>query len=159
MEKCHCDVEIVPYSSDFWYDIQAVHDHARQQELAHANLEAAFLPLSVAAERDGLFENRVYVATVCGAAVGFVAFTENELTWLYVHPIFQRHEIGRKLAEFAISQMDSGEKTVEVLCGNLPAKKLYMDLGFTKETIVHGKMPGNESFAVTVWQLTMEHKE
>jgi ribosomal protein S18 acetylase RimI-like enzyme len=88
-----------------------------------------------------------------------VAFTEDELAWLYVHPIFQRRGIGRKLAEFAISQMDPGEKTVEVLCGNMPANKLYVSLGFTKETVVHGKMPGNESFDVTVWQLTMEHKE
>ena len=152
-------MEILPYDPQFWEDIQAVHDRARQQELAYADLKDAFLPLSIAAEREDLFSYRVFVATYAGAAVGFVAFTEDELAWLYVHPIFQRRGIGRKLAEFAISQMDPGEKTVEVLYGNMPAKKLYVSLGFTKETVVHGKMPGNESFDVTVWQLTMEHKE
>ena len=148
-------MEIVPYEPQFWEDIQAVHDRARQQELAHANLKEAFLPLSIAAEREDLFSYRLFVATVYGAAVGFVAFTEDELAWLYVHPIFQRRGIGRKLAEFALSQMEPGEKSVEVLWGNETARNLYRSLGFTNETIVHGVMPGNEAFPVTVWQMTM----
>lgn len=38
-----------------------VHDPARKSELEHAGLSAAFLPLSIAAEREGLFEYQVYV--------------------------------------------------------------------------------------------------
>ena len=86
---------------------------------------------------------------------GFVAFTDEELAWLYVRPDRQRRGIGRALAEYALSRMEKGEKSVEVLCGNEPARNLYRSLGFTKETIVHGVMPGNEAFPVTVWQLTM----
>lgn len=147
---------ILPYVPQYWEDIQKVHDPARKQELAFAGLIDAFLPLSVAAEREALFDYHVYVALEGETAVGFTAFTEDELAWLYVRPDCQRRGIGRALAEFALSQMDAGEKSVEVLAGNEPARSLYHSLGFTKETIVHGKMPGNESFSVTVWQMTME---
>ena len=44
--------------------------------------------------------------------------------------------------------------TVEVLAGNLPALSLYRSLGFSQEKIVHGHMPGNEAFPVTVHCLT-----
>ncbi len=147
---------ILPYEPKFWDDIQKVHDPARKQELAFAGLDDAFLPLYIAAQREDLFDYRVYIAMEEKTVVGFTAFTEDELAWLYVRPDCQRRGIGRALAEFALSQMDAGEKTVEVLFGNEPAKALYRSLGFTKETIVHGKMPGNESFSVTVWQMTME---
>ena len=146
---------IVPYTSQYWEDIQKVHDPARKQELELAGLDAAFLPLTVAAEREDLFVYHLYVAVEENTAVGFTAFTEDELAWLYVRPDRQRRGIGRALAEYALSRMEKGEKSVEVLCGNEPARNLYRSLGFTKETIVHGVMPGNEAFPVTVWQLTM----
>ena len=146
---------IMPYDPGYWEDIQKVHDPARKQELALAGLSDAFLPLTIAAEREDLFDYHLFVAVEENTAVGFTAFTEDELAWLYVRPDCQRRGIGRALAEFALSQMDADEKSVEVLFGNAPARSLYQSLGFTKETIVHGKMPGNECFAVTVWQMTM----
>jgi ribosomal protein S18 acetylase RimI-like enzyme len=146
---------IVPYAPQYWEDIQKVHDPARKQELELAGLDAAFLPLTVAAEREDLFDYHLYVAVEENTAVGFTAFTGDELAWLYVRPDRQRRGIGRALAEYALSRMEEGEKSVEVLCGNEPARNLYRSLGFTKETIVHGVMPGNEAFPVTVWQMTM----
>lgn len=148
-------MEIVPYSNTYWEDIQKVHDPARAQELSLAGLEAAFLPLSIAAEREDLFGYNLYVALESDHAVGFVAFTEEELAWLYVRPDCQRRGIGRALARFALERMHSEEQSVEVLCGNEPARMLYRSLGFDRETIVSGKMPGNEVFSVTVWQMTM----
>lgn len=147
-------MKIVKYAPGFWEDLQKVHDPARMQELTLAGLEAAFLPLTVAAEREDLFDYQLYVAVEENVAVGFVAFTEDELAWLYVRPDHQRKGIGRTLAEFALSQMTEEEKSVEVLFGNEPARSLYHSLGFTEEKIVHGVMPGNESFPVTVWQMT-----
>ena len=147
---------ITGYTPSHWEDIQKVHDPARMQELTLAGLEAAFLPLTVAAEREGLFDYRLYVALEEETAVGFVAFTADELAWLYVRPDYQRRGIGRALAQFALEHMEGEEKSVEVLCGNEPARNLYHSLGFTKETIVHGKMPGNESFPVMVWQMTKQ---
>jgi ribosomal protein S18 acetylase RimI-like enzyme len=146
---------ITAYTPVYWEDIQKVHDPARMQELTLAGLEAAFLPLTIAAEREALFDYRLYVALEEETAVGFVAFTEDELAWLYVRPDHQRRGIGRALAQFALVHMEGEEKSIEVLFGNEPARSLYRSLGFTKETIVHGKLPGNESFPVTVWQLTI----
>lgn len=147
-------MKIVAYNPTYWEDIQKVHDPARMHELTLAGLNDAFLPLTIAAEREDLFDYHLYVAVENEIAVGFVAFTEEELAWLYVRPDHQRRGIGRALAEFAMSGMTEEEKSVEVLFGNEPARTLYHSLGFTKETIVHGMMPGNESFPVTVWQMT-----
>ena len=147
-------MEIVPYQKEYWEELQLVHDLARMQELKSAGLTDAFLPLSVAAEREGLFDYRIYVAVQGNALVGFVAFTEDELAWLYVHPKCQRQGIGRALVQFALDHMDSEEKTVEVLQGNEPARNLYRSMGFVKEELRHGHMPGNETFAVSAWQMT-----
>ena len=149
-------MKIVPYTPEYWSGIEAAHDAARKQELALAGLEAAFLPLSVAADREDLFDYHLYIALEADAVLGFVAYTEEELAWLYVHPDAQRRGVGRALARFALEHMEGEEKDVEVLYGNEPARSLYRSLGFTGETVVHGKMPGNEGFAVTVWVMTME---
>ena len=55
-------MKIIPYDATCWKGIEAVHDPARMQELRYAGLEAAFLPLSIAAEREDLFDYNVYVA-------------------------------------------------------------------------------------------------
>lgn len=47
-----------------------------------------------------------------------------------------------------------GIHTVEVLKGNEPARKLYESLGFSAGQTLRGRMPGNEQFAVEVYQLT-----
>ena len=149
-------VTIIPYEDACWTGIEKAHDAARMQELRYAGLEEAFLPLSIAADRENLFEYDLYAARLGDEVAGFVAFTEDELAWLYVHPDYQRHGIGRELANFALTKMTTGEKSVEVLCGNEPARKLYRSLGFTREEVVHGRMPGNEIFEVSVWRMTTE---
>lgn len=148
--------EIVPYTGADWEGIEKAHDAARMQELRFAGLTDAFLPLSVAAEREGLFEYTVLVARKDGTAVGFTAFTEDELAWLYVHPDHQGQGIGRRLACAALDRMAPGEQAVEVLQGNEPARQLYKSLGFRRERLLHGTMPGNEQFGVSVWQMTRE---
>lgn len=147
---------IVPYESAHWAGIEKAHDAARHQELICAGLDEAFVPLRVAAEREDLFGYRLFVAKWEDEVVGFVAFTEEELAWLYVHPAYQSQGIGRALAEFALSKMAPGEKSVEVLVGNEPARKLYRSLGFSEEVLLHGRMPGNEEYEVAVWQMTMK---
>lgn len=149
-------IEIMPYEQSDWAAIEKAHDAARMQELTYAGLVDAFLPLSIAAQREDLFDYDLLVAKVGGKTVGFTAYTEDELAWLYVHPDYQRQGIGRMLAQAALANMHAGKKSVEVLCGNDPARALYRSLGFANEKIIHGRMPGNESFKVTVWELTLE---
>lgn len=150
------DITIRPYAPEDWPALQEIHDPARRQELHLSGLDGAFLPLSIAAEREDLFGYSVFVACLEGAAVGFVAFTPEELAWLYVRREQQRRGIGRALAEFALAHMNAGEKTVEVLFGNDPARRLYRSLGFTRETVLTGVMPGNEAYPVRVYSMTRE---
>lgn len=90
-------MEIRPYTQADWPRIAAVHDAARPMELHLADLDGAFLPLSVAAQREGLFDYTILVA-LKPEVVGFVAFTPEELAWLYVDPACHRQGIGRALA-------------------------------------------------------------
>ena len=78
-------MEIRPYTQADWPRIAAVHDAARPMELHLAGLDGAFLPLSVAAQREGLFDYTILVA-LKPEVVGFVAFTPEELAWLYGTP-------------------------------------------------------------------------
>ncbi len=151
-------LDITMYSREDWSGIQWVHDAARMQELTLAELEEAFLPLSVAAERENLFDYRVFTARLDGQVAGFTAFTEEELAWLYVHPDFQHKGVGKALACFALGHMAPGEKTVEVLVGNEPARTLYQSLGFDEEERISGYMPGNEEFPVSVWRMIREEE-
>lgn len=147
-------ISVLPYTPGHWEAIQAAHDPARMQELSAAGLEKAFLPLSIAAFREALFTYQIHVAELDDQTVGFVAFTEDELAWLYVRPDCQGKGVGTALAKFALVHMAPGPKTVEVLVGNHRARALYRSLGFTQEETLHGHMPGNETFPVSVWQLT-----
>ena len=149
-------IEILPYCEEDFSGMEAAHDAARVQELTLAGLADAFLPLSVAAEREDLFDYELLVAHVDGKTVGFTAYTDDELAWLYVHPDYQRRGIGRMLAQAALANMTKGRKSIEVLCGNEPARALYLSLGFVDSRIIHGRMPGNEDFKVTVWELTKD---
>lgn len=146
-------IEIRAYTPADWQAIEEIHDAARLQELTLAGLAEAFLPLAVAAEREDLFGYELYVAQKDGKTVGFTAFIEEELAWLYVHPEYQRQGIGKALGEFALGHMTAKEQAVEVLQGNEPARCLYRSLGFRETELLHGKMPGNEEFTVSVWQM------
>lgn len=146
-------LKIRPYESGDWLAMQKAHDAARQQELALAGLTEAFLPLSIAAEREDLFDYPgLYVAEWEGAVVGFAACTAEELAWLYVAPEAQHRGIGSALIVHCMEQFPEIE-SIEVLCGNEPARRLYEQMGFAVEGILSGQMPGNEDFSVEVYCL------
>ena len=152
MEKAM--VTIRDYQSSDWNAIEKIHDAARKIELHLAGLEAAFLPLRVAAEREGLLEYPgLFVAEQDGAVVGFAACSEDELAWLYVDPAHMRRGIGRSLVNYAV-QKYPGIHELEALVGNDPAKALYEQVGFEVTHVAAGKMPGNESFSVNVYVMT-----
>ena len=141
------------YQKEDWVSISRIHDSARMQELELVGLEEAFLPLKIAAKRERLFDYPgVFVAEEDGLVIGFAACTEDELAWLYVAPEKMHCGVGRSLSEYAI-KMYPGIRYVEALKGNLPALKLYENLGFKLKGIEEGKMPGNESFTVQAYSL------
>lgn len=143
-------ITIRPYRPADWDRLQAIHDPARRNELALAGLPDAFRPLAEAAEAEGLFDYpHLDVAEVDGTAAGFAAYTDEELGWVYVDPALSRHGIGRALVRHAL-ETEPGLYYVELLAGNTPARSLYESEGFVFRETLHGAMPGNESFRVTV---------
>jgi ribosomal protein S18 acetylase RimI-like enzyme len=146
------NIVIVPYEARYWEALMEIHDAARMTELEFAGLKDAFIPLSIAAEREGLFDYSVDVALVDGVPVGFCAYTDEELAWLYVSPAYARRGIGTRLIRGAMEK-ESGIHEIEVLYGNEPARRLYEKMGFRVKEIVSGKMPGNESFDVRVYSM------
>ncbi len=141
-------IKIRRYQETDFDEMCLIHDQARRQELMAANLIDAFKPLKVAAFEEDLFSYNIYMAIIAEKVVGFVAFTDDELAWLYVSPNCQNQGIGSKLIEFSLNKMKR-PAYLEVLAGN-PAKRLYLKKGF--ELLKHetGKMPGNEKFIVEV---------
>ncbi|MDE7222168.1 MAG: GNAT family N-acetyltransferase [Acetatifactor sp.] len=151
-------IQIIKYQEQYWEDICRIHDAARKAELAYASLKEAFLPLEAVAVEEGLFEYKhLDVAVEDGQAVGFCAYSEEELAWLYVSPEKMRNGIGKQLALHAMAE-EKALCYVETLRGNEPARRLYESLGFKIREILTGKMPGNEQFSVQVYSMFAERK-
>ena len=134
-----------------WEAIARAHDAARLQELAASVGVEAFLTLEQTAHGEGLFDDRLWVACVDGAVVGFVAFADAEVTWLYVHPDHQGRGAGTALLRHALAHADAvGLERVgtTVLDGNA-ARRLYEREGFTLVETRTGSLVGNEAFAAT----------
>ncbi|MBL8300866.1 MAG: GNAT family N-acetyltransferase [Rhodanobacteraceae bacterium] len=136
------------YAKADWDRLCAIHDAARMHELQASGIPQAFLTLEQTAENEGLFDGEVVVAEVEGCVCGFVAYAENELTWLYVDPSSYRQGVGRRLLKHAIDA-SGGTMTTEVLVGNESALALYLSEGFRVVKRVDGKLTGNEAFAAS----------
>lgn len=141
-------IEIRKYQESDFNDLCVIHDRARKQELEAAQLFAAFKPLEIAAVEEDLFSYNIYVAEIERKVVGFVAFSDDELAWLYVDPSFQKQGVGSKLIDVSLTKMQR-PVYLEVLTGN-PAKRLYVHKGFEFLEHESGKMPGNDKFHVEV---------
>lgn len=143
-------IAIRPYRPEDFASMARIHDAARRIELHLAGLDDAFIPLAVAAEREGLFDYRVLVALRGDDVVGFAAYGQEELAWLYVDPARMRQGIGRALVRRVLADNPARPMALEVLCGNEPARRLYESEGFRVTETLSGHMPGNEAFAVRV---------
>ncbi len=137
------------YQTSDWPRLCIIHDLARMDELRAANLVEAFLPLEVAAEKEDLFDYEILVAEEDNLVLGFIAYSQDELTWLYVDPSFYRMGVGRLLTR-SVLEARPGGICIEVLQGNDAALKFYKSIGFVESKVVNGKMPGNEQYLVTV---------
>ena len=142
-------IQIRPDQETDFERLAQIHDCARKNELALADLSAAFIPLSIAAVKEDLFSYDVYVAEYNDVVNGFIAFSKEEIAWLYVDINNTRKGIGKSLLSFALDKVKSNV-SIEVLKGNLPAIFLYSSMGFKITETLSGKMPGNEHFLVTV---------
>lgn len=106
------EINIESYNERYWDDICRIHDQARKIELQYASLEDAFLPLEDVAETEGLFEYKhLDVALLDNKVVGFCAYSEDELAWLYVLPEKRLYEsFGFKVKEILSGEMPGNER-------------------------------------------------
>lgn len=141
-------IHLRSYSPADWDAIAVIHDHARLDELQVSVGVDAFLSLEATAEEEGLFEGDVWVACDHQSIIGFVAYAEDWVTWLYVSPDYYRQGIGRRLLRQAINQCGQTVYT-SVLSGNDAALSLYLSEGFKITETKTGKLNGNESFPAT----------
>ncbi|NEQ42019.1 MAG: GNAT family N-acetyltransferase [Leptolyngbya sp. SIOISBB] len=135
-----------PYKSTDWSRLCEIHDASRLDELSLTVGKDAFLTLEQTAENEGLFDGKLVVAEVDGVVQGFVAYSDAELTWLYVDPQFYQKGVGRALVRQAIADSASAIE-LELLEGNTPALKLYLSEGFRVIKRLEGQLEGNEDFA------------
>jgi ribosomal protein S18 acetylase RimI-like enzyme len=141
-------VSIRPYQTTDWPILCLIHDAARLEELKASGLSDAFLTLEQTAHSEGLFDGEVWVACLPTGPVGFAAFFEDELTWLYVAPDRARQGIGRALLQHRLRMHPSALRT-ECLVGNEAALRLYLSLGFVVIKQLEGRLTGNERFAAS----------
>ena len=140
------------YTPSDWPRLCEIHDQARLIELHGAGLLSAFLTLEQTAQNEGLFDGDLIVAEAEGLVLGFAAFSEGELTWLYVDPQHQRKGVGKALIRHVIAACQ-GEVETEVLVGNDGALALYLGEGFQVISRTDGKLAGNERFAASGYTL------
>ena len=103
------------------------------QELIVGNAVDLYAPLEVAVYKEELFSETIYVAVIDSKIVGFVAFRENELGYIYVLNEFQGRGIGGKLLDTVIPCLER-PAFLEVFSTNIKAKRLYRSRGFVEET-------------------------
>jgi len=123
-----------------WNQICKIHDNARKIELEGSASQDAFIPLKDCYEDEELFDSTIYVGEFSDITIGFVAFDKNEITWLYVDPLYFRKGFGRKLLEFALKNTKKPAR-VTVLNNNFRAIDLYKSLGFEVVEEKKGKIP------------------
>jgi len=133
------------YEASDWERLCKIHDAARMDELRGSVDLAAFLTLEQTAENEGLFDDQLYVAVLQNEVLGFVAFSPNEINWLYVDPNHYKKGIGYALLNFALEHCEDSVE-VSVLSGNVPAIQLYRKMGFKTIEKKKGKLVGNEAF-------------
>ena len=115
----------------------------------------AFLTLEQTADNEGLFDNKLFVAEVDNIVQGFVAYSDEELAWLYVDPKFYRKGVGRALVRHAVADSEP-TMVIELLEGNTPALELYLSEGFKVTKRIEGRLEGNEDFAAVGLVLSRE---
>ena len=150
-------LDVRRYRDADWDAIAAIHDRARLNELRMTVGEAAFLSLEETAENEGLFDGQLWVATEDDAVVGFVAFDEEEVTWLYVAAEQSRRGVATALLSHALGRMKRPAE-VSVLDGTDPAIALYEKLGFRIVETKTGRLEGNEGYPATGHRMVLNKK-
>lgn len=74
--------------------------------------------------------------------LGFIAFDEETIQQLYLHPVHQRRGIGSELLRLAMKTFEGKQLRLWTFQANAPARRFYEKHGFTIERLTDGS--GNE---------------
>ena len=130
-DQTEANVTIRGYRPADWERVCQIHDVARVQELASGGVDPrAFRPMVFAADVDEFFTSETAVACVpspngTSTVAGFVSWSGNYMTWLYVDPAFQRRGVGRHLLQHALQRIGPEAFTRG---GHDAAARLFLDL-------------------------------
>jgi ribosomal protein S18 acetylase RimI-like enzyme len=141
-------VRVRAYVPDDWEALVEIHDAARLDELRSSVGVEAFKDLESTYESEELFAGDVWVAEVDGQVAGFLALSDDEVTWTYVHPRSYRQGVGTALLRH-VTDGSSRRLELTVLDGNDAARRLYERAGFVVVETRTGPLVGNESFTAT----------
>ena len=150
-------ITVRSYTPSDYECISQIYDSARKIELDEAGLEIDFYLFSDLANWI-LKWPHIDVAVVNDQVVGFCAYTDEEIDWLYVSPDKLRQKIGRTLVENALCTEPNISK-VEILYLNEPAELFFEKFDFRTEKIKHGVMSEDESIPLLVNCMSRMAKE
>ena len=132
---------------DDWDALVEIHDAARLDELRSSVGVEAFEDLESTFVSEGLFAGDVW-AELDGQVAGFLALSEDEVTWTYVHPRCSRRGVGTALLRH-VTDGSTRRLELTVLDGNDAARRLYERAGFVVAETRTGPLVGNETFTAT----------
>jgi GNAT superfamily N-acetyltransferase len=141
-------ITVRAYRQSDWDALARIHDAARLDELRQSVGVEAFLDLATTYESEGLFDGDVWVAELDGEVAGFIAYSDDEVTWTYVDPDAYRRGVGRALLRHVLDRATAPVE-LTVLDGNVAARALYESEGFVHQETRTGGLVGNESFTAT----------
>jgi ribosomal protein S18 acetylase RimI-like enzyme len=148
------DTAIRPYRNDDWDTIRTIYDAAKPDEMRGSiqNL-LAILPLAEDTRRQRLFrESTITVAEDVGRVIGFAGHKEHYISWMFVHPRHRRQGVAIALLREMLPRLGR-PVTLNVGKNNIPARRLYDELGFVVERDFIGQWDNGESVAVLTLRL------
>jgi len=144
-------VIVKEYKQTDWHTVCQIHDLARPIELLGSCDKRAFTPLAAdAGDLQNFNDSIKHVAYYKDVAAGFSGTRDNELTWLYVDPVYFGRGIGRVLLSHALSNFQ-GQPYLYVLSENQAAIALYRSTGFNEVKRSNTEVNG---FRCTLLKLT-----
>ncbi len=141
-------VHVRAYTPDDWDALVEIHDAARLDELRSSVGIEAFKDLESTYESEELFAGDVWVAELDGQVAGFLALSDDEITWTYVQPRSYRRGVATALLRH-VTGGSTRRLELTVLDGNDAARRLYGRAGFVVAETRTGPLVGNETFTAT----------
>ncbi|MCH2038853.1 MAG: GNAT family N-acetyltransferase [Rickettsiales bacterium] len=123
-------MSIRPYTEKDFPSILSIYAKSKLDELRFENKVFTLLPLDQDQQRlQKLLQSTIYVYESDSNVIAYTAFTQSEITALFISPDYRGKGIGKELLEFVLKKL-SGNITLNIAKSNKPAKQLYEQYGF-----------------------------